>query len=74
MPWPPEIGGTTIRKITFVGGYLGKISLYDSGERCGPWASSFYSGFGNTLPQFFFLISFEIRFGLRNLLNCILKI
>jgi tRNA nucleotidyltransferase (CCA-adding enzyme) len=29
----------TIRKITFVRVYLVKIDLYDSGQRCGPWAS-----------------------------------
>jgi hypothetical protein len=42
---PQRKGETTIRKITFVGGYIGKISLYDSGERCGPWASCFLGFF-----------------------------
>jgi hypothetical protein len=39
MPWPPEIGWDNNKENYFVGGYIGKISLYDSGERCGPWAS-----------------------------------
>jgi hypothetical protein len=29
----------TMRKITFVGVYMGKIGVYASGERYGPWAS-----------------------------------
>jgi hypothetical protein len=33
--------GAIIRKVTFVARYIGEISLYDSGEQCGPWASCF---------------------------------
>jgi hypothetical protein len=29
--------------ITFVGGYMGEISQYDSGEPCGPWPSCYIS-------------------------------
>jgi hypothetical protein len=36
MPWPPRIGWSNNKEITFVGVYIGKIGLDDSGDWCGP--------------------------------------
>jgi hypothetical protein len=33
------VAGATVKKSNFACVYMGNINQYDSGERCGPWAS-----------------------------------